>query len=131
MEKLLELTTFLIPSVGFVRKFVGSDDWRRGLLKLSKLTDGFVATTRGSKGSALAWEGEIFEIPALTLDAVDTTGAGDVFHGAFVYSLFQDWSVARCLLFASIAGSLACTRLGSRNGIPPLEEVLGELDAAG
>ena len=127
VKELLRLTSFLIPSLEFVRKFTGREDWRRGLLELANLTDGFVATTRGSKGAAVVWEGEIIEVPALSVEAVDTTGAGDVFHGAFAYSLFQNWSVARCLRFASTTAGLACRRLGARSGIPILEEVLAEL----
>ncbi len=126
-EELLGLTSFLIPSLEFVRKFTGRGDWRQGLLELTNLTDGFVATTLGRKGSAAVWEGEIIEVPALSVESVDTTGAGDVFHGAFAYSLFQNWNVARCLRFASIAAGLACTRLGARNGIPTLEAVVAEL----
>ncbi len=126
VEELLRLTTFLIPSLDFVRKFTGRGDWRQGLLELANLTDAFVATTRGSKGSAVAWKGEIIEVPPFPVETVDTTGAGDVFHGAFVYSLFQNWNVARCLRFASTAAGLTCRRLGARNGIPTPEEVLAE-----
>ncbi len=127
VEELLRLTSFLIPSLEFVRKFTGRDDWRQGLLELANLTDGIVATTRGSKGVALVWEGEIIEVPALSVNAVDTTGAGDVFHGAFAYSLFQNWSVGRCLRFANATAGLACKRLGARSGIPTLSEVLTEM----
>ena len=123
VEELLRLTTLLIPSLAFVRKFTGREDWRQGLLELAKLTNAFVATTRGSKGSAVVWEGEIIEVPPFPVETVDTTGAGDVFHGAFVYSLFQKWNVARCLHFSSIAAGMACRRLGARNGIPTLEEI--------
>ena len=126
VEELLRLTSFLIPSLEFVQKFTGREDWRQGLLALTNLTDAFVATTRGSKGSAVVWEGEIIEVPPFPVETVDTTGAGDVFHGAFVYSLFQKWNVARCLHFASITAGMACRRLGARNGIPTLEEVESE-----
>ena len=127
VEELLRLTSFLIPSLEFVQKLTGREDWRHGLLDLSNLTDALVATTRGSKGSAVVWEGEIIEVPPFTVEAEDTTGAGDVFHGAFAFSLFQNWNVARCLLFASVAAGLACRCLGARSGIPPLQEVLEEL----
>ena len=70
------------------------------------------------------WEDEIIEVPGARVKPVDTTGAGDVFHGAFAYALFQDWTVWRCLEFANVAAALSCTRLGARSGIPRLDESL-------
>ena len=123
VEELLSLTDFLIPGSGFVREFSAQEDWRRGLRALSEATSGFVAVTRGKEGVGVLWEDEIFEIPGTAVDSVDTTGAGDVFHGAFLYGLFQDWSVGHCLRFANGAGALSCTQYGARGGIPPLEKV--------
>lgn len=122
--ELLELTDFAIPTIDFVRRFSGKKDWKEGLLFLSGVAPGFVAVTLGKRGAAAVWGGKIIRIPAIAVTAVDTTGAGDVFHGAFVYSLFQDWSVERCLRFANAAGALACTRYGARGGIPAIDEVL-------
>lgn len=128
VEKLLELTDFAVPTVGFVLQFSGRRNWREGLLALAQVTPGFVAVTRGGEGAAAVWRGEIVEIPGVVVSAVDTTGAGDVFHGAFVYSLFQNWSIGRCLRFANAAGALACTRYGARGGIPALAEALRLLE---
>lgn len=127
VEELLELTDFAIPTVDFVCQFSGKQDWKEGLAEVSQATSGFVAVTRGKVGSAAVWRAQIIEVPGIRVQAVDTTGAGDVFHGAFVYSLFQDWSVERCLRFANAAGALACTRYGARAGIPPIEEVLAAM----
>lgn len=123
VEELLALTDFLIPGTSFVREFSGQEDWRKGLQTLSEATSGFVAVTLGKEGVGVLWEDEILEVPGMTVDSVDTTGAGDVFHGAFLYGLFQDWSVGRCLRFANSAGALSCTQYGARGGIPPLEKV--------
>jgi ribokinase len=76
-----------------------------------------------SSDLGVLWKDEIFAISGMAVDSVDTTGAGDVFHGAFLYGLFQDWSVGRCLRFANSAGALSCTQYGARGGIPPLEKV--------
>lgn len=127
IHEVVELTDFLIPSEAFVRNFTGHEDWRSGLGDLARRTHGFVAMTRGREGTAAIWNGRIFQLPAFPIRPVDTNGAGDVFHGAFIYSLFQDWSVERCLLFAGAAAGLACTRVGARSGIPPLGEVLSLL----
>jgi sugar/nucleoside kinase (ribokinase family) len=123
VEELLGLIDFLIPSVNFVRKFSGTQDWRKGLWVLREHTAGFVGVTRGSRGAAALWEGNLVEIPGIPVKCVDTTGAGDVFHGAFVYALLENHSVGRCLRFANTAAALSCTRYGARGGIPSLEEV--------
>ena len=124
VEGLLELTDFVIPSVNFVRSFSGKKDWEEGLRDIAEVTPGFIAVTRGKQGSAALWDGEIHRVPGITVNAVDTTGAGDIFHGAFIYALLQDWSVGRCLRFSNAAGALACTRYGARAGIPLLQEVM-------
>ncbi|MEE8348240.1 MAG: PfkB family carbohydrate kinase [Acidobacteriota bacterium] len=124
VEELLGLVDFLIPSVNFVHNFSGSADWKEGLRVLADHTAGFVGVTRGREGTAALWEGNVIEIPGISVEAVDTTGAGDVFHGAFLYALFENYSVTRCLGFANAAAALACTRYGARAGIPTLAEVL-------
>ncbi len=123
VEELLALTDFLIPGTSFLHEFSAQEDWRKGLRALSETTSGFVAVTRGKEGVAALWEDEIFEIPGMEVNSVDTTGAGDVFHGAFLYGLLQGWSVGRCLGFANAAGALSCTQYGARGGIPPLQKV--------
>lgn len=59
-----------------------------------------MAVTRGKEGTTAVWKDKIIEIPGIVVNAVDTTGAGDVFHGAFVFGLFQNWSIKPCLSFA-------------------------------
>jgi sulfofructose kinase len=123
VEELLELVDFMIPSQNFVTQFAGTRDWREGIRSIAAVTKGFVAMTRGDQGCAVLWEDEVIEVPGIEVRAVDTTGAGDVFHGAFVYALFQGWSVERTLRFANVAGALSCTRVGARGGIPTLAEI--------
>lgn len=125
VEKLLERVDFLLPSQNFIQSFTGRKDWRDALLALAREVSGFVAVTRGREGSAAVWEGEVVEVPGFPVAPVDTTGAGDVFHGGFLYGLVQNWSAGHCLRFANAAGALSCRRFGARDGIPALEEVLG------
>jgi len=54
---------------------------------------------------------------------VDTTGAGDVFHGAFIYGLLKKWSLKRIARFANACAAMKCRKLGGRAGIPALREV--------
>ncbi len=56
--------------------------------------------------------------PAFPVDVVDTTGAGDVFHGAYLVAHLQNWPAGRCLAFAAAAAALKCRELGGRAGDP-------------
>ena len=62
-------------------------------------------------------------IPSIKVKAVDSTGAGDIFHGAFVYSLANGFDIEKALLFSNITGALSVKKIGSRLSIPKLEEV--------
>ena len=79
--------------------------------------------TLGERGSALCWAGGVVEIPAFAVDVVDTTGAGDAYHGGFMAALLHDWDAPRMALFASAVGSLNCRAIGGRSGLPKLDEV--------
>jgi sugar/nucleoside kinase (ribokinase family) len=123
-EQLLSLVQVAIPSVGFVRDFAGVSDWRVGLEKISLICPGVVGVTLGEEGSAVMWENEIFEFPSFSVEVVDSTAAGDVFHGAFAFAFLQGWSLGRSMRFSNAAGALACRHLGARPSIPALEDVL-------
>ncbi len=78
--------------------------------------------TLGDKGSITLSGDEIFHIPAFKVNVVDTTGAGDVFHGGYIYGLLQKWNIKDVVRFATAFASLKCRKLGGRAGIPSLEE---------
>lgn len=63
-------------------------------------------------------------IPSIKVVSVDSTGAGDIFHGAFVYCLARGFDLKRTLLFSNITGALSVEKIGSRLSIPPLESVI-------
>jgi sugar/nucleoside kinase (ribokinase family) len=67
---------------------------------------------------------ECVQFCAFQVHAIDTTGAGDIFRGAFIYGLLQNWSLERIMGFANAAAGLSCSRLGARAGIPTLAEAL-------
>ncbi len=79
----------------------------------------------------LGAEGWIFSDPkgrgrgeAFEVEVVDTTGAGDSFHGAFTYSVARGWDTARCAEFASAVAAIKCTKAGGRTGLPSLDQVM-------
>jgi len=83
-----------------------------------------VVITLGGRGLVFL-DGERFgRMAALDIEAVDTTGAGDVFHGAFCYGLTQGFAMDENLAFASATAALKCRRLGGRAGIPCREDVV-------
>lgn len=87
-----------------------------------------VTVTRGNRGSITWSRGEgVFEIPAFQVAAVDTTGAGDVFHGGYLYGVLQGWPLAETIRFASACAAIKCMKTGGRAGIPSLEEVMAFL----
>lgn len=67
--------------------------------------------------------GKLKIMPTLEVKAKDTTGAGDIFHGAFVYGLVNGFDLEKALKYANIAGSLSVTQISGRKSIPSLEEV--------
>jgi ribokinase len=79
--------------------------------------------TMGEEGSITASDNNCFHVPAFRVKAIDTTGAGDVFHGGYIYGLLQRWDLRETVVFASALAALKCTEIGGRAGIPGLEEV--------
>ncbi len=72
---------------------------------------------------------EIKIMPGLKLTPVDTTGAGDIFHGAFTYGLANGFDMDKVMTFANIAAGLSVTKMGSRLSIPSLSEVMDYYNA--
>jgi len=79
-----------------------------------------VIFTFGGEGCCGVCADNYFRAPAFKVDVVDTTGAGDVFHGAYDYAYLQGWEVEKCVRFASATSAIKCTRPGGRSGIPRL-----------
>ena len=87
-----------------------------------------VIVTLGERG--LIWQRgeETGALPAFKVEVVDTTGAGDTFHGALAAGVAQGMAWTQMLRFASAAGALCCTKHGARIGIPTLAEVTALLE---
>jgi sugar/nucleoside kinase (ribokinase family) len=71
----------------------------------------------------------LIESSAFKVPVADTTGAGDVFHGAFIYGLLQQWSLEETIRFAHAVAAMKCMTIGARAGIPTLPEVRAFLQA--
>lgn len=84
--------------------------------------------TLGEAGSVAFRDGRIYRQPAFPVRAVDTTGAGDNFHGAFLYCLLKGWDMPKTLAFCSAYSALTCLGLGGISGEPSLRETLSFMD---
>ncbi len=120
---LLPLVDHAVVSASFARQFSGSPDPRKAMTHLRHQAP-CVVITLGEKG--LLWQKgkDSGHVKAFYVDAVDTTGAGDTFHGAYALSISRKEGLAAALRKASAAAALCCTKLGARRGIPHK----GELD---
>ena len=114
---------YLIVSEECARELLGGDPESTSIAELRQAEGQLIGVTLGENGFVYEHAGEFRHIPALPVAVVDTTGAGDVFHGAYAYAVARGWDVARCGLFASVTAALKCTALGGRTGIPTAAEV--------
>ncbi|WP_317179815.1 sugar kinase [Lelliottia amnigena] len=92
------------------------------LKKAQTLTNGHVYVTQGKDGCYWLEKGALSYLPAFQIDVVDTTGAGDVFHGALAVGLAQNQPTQDAVRFASAVAALKCTRPGGRAGIPDCDQ---------
>jgi sulfofructose kinase len=131
MLEAASLSDYVVGSEEFARELGWNGDPVSFTPRAGKLTPGVTTITLGQRGSVTYSGGEIIAVPAFEVDAVDSTGAGDVFHGGYVYGLLRGWKLPRTLRFASAMAALKCRKLGGRAGIPGLEEVLGFMESQG
>jgi sugar/nucleoside kinase (ribokinase family) len=124
VEALLPNVDYMISSRQFPERLTGQSDLRNSLPLLHRRCKfRLTAATLGADG-VLAWDGTDFHYcPGFEVDVRDTTGAGDIFHGAFLYALVQGWPLERQLEFSCAAAALNCTASGARGRIASLEEI--------
>jgi len=121
---LIPYVDILISGSGFVPALTGRDDiWEAGEAALD-LGPGIVVQTEGVDGSYTVTREERFHIPAFPVDVLDTTGAGDVFHGAFIVGLLQGWTLPQIAAFSTAVAALKCRQLGGRVGVPCFDDAV-------
>lgn len=119
-EFMIKNSDILIVSEEFYSAMFRDGNYEENCGKLTKCGPQIVIVTLGSKGCAGAdRSGNTFSLPPFQgHKIVDTTGAGDVFHGGFLYAHSQGWDLEYCARFASAVSYINCTSLGGRVGIP-------------
>jgi sugar/nucleoside kinase (ribokinase family) len=123
-DGLLTAASHLLFASEQVQETAGIADDGQALRRLTQLTPAFLAATRGPRGTIWLNEtGALEETPAFPVQAVDTLGAGDVFHGAFTLRLAEGGGLREALQFAAAAAALKCTRHGGGQSAPQRIEV--------
>jgi sugar/nucleoside kinase (ribokinase family) len=118
---LIAVTDILIANEGYARQVTGNEDPERALAELAGMGPNLVIATQGKNGSWLVEGGKIKKNPAFDVPVTDTTGAGDVFHGAFLTAYLRGMSVPGSIRYAGACSALNCMSLGGRRGIPGRE----------
>lgn len=123
LEKMLAGVDHLNCPQSLLARLFDSDDLQRGAQRLLQMGPSSVTITRGQQGVAYFSEEEEMEQGAFPVEVVDSNGAGDVFAGAMIFAIMQDWPVEKSLQFACAAAALKCAKLGNREALPSLSEV--------
>ena len=125
IDRLLPFVDVLIPSEEFSLKYTGCSAAEEAAAVLEeKFHPEVLIITQGSRGGFIWENGNAVRYPVYPVKAVDSNGAGDTFHGAFVAARIKGMDVAEAAAFASATSALKCTRVGAQEGIPDFAEVL-------
>ncbi|MDX2024003.1 MAG: PfkB family carbohydrate kinase [Deltaproteobacteria bacterium] len=128
MGELLGIADIVIGSERFANEFAPSDKVEQSLSEIVRLGPKTAVITLGNDG-AIALEGDkLVQQGSLDVFVADSTGAGDVFCGAFAYATVMGWPLEKALSFANTTAGLRCRSIGAREGIPNLKEVLEALE---
>ena len=127
--ELSKLVDYVVCSKNFAEDHTGirinvhdSDNMKQLFKTLNKDYKNVIITLE-SKGALYQIENKIKLMPSIKVESVDSTGAGDIFHGAFVYGVLNGFDIEKTIMMANIAGALSVTKLGGRYSMPSLKEV--------
>ncbi len=121
-QALMGRVDYLVASEKFVQQWFQDGDGNEALARLAGLAP-VVVITLGERGLIWRKDGESGALPAFPIQSVDTTGAGDAFHGAFAAGIAADMPWDELLRYASAAGALCCQRPGARTGLATAGEI--------
>ena len=119
-QGLMDKVDYLVCSEKFALQF--ADTPELALTTLAKVSANVIITL-GDKGLIWQRSTELGSLAAFKINSIDSTGAGDAFHGAFAAAIAANKSWDDCLSYASATGALCCTQLGARQGLPSQQAV--------
>lgn len=123
-KELIALTDVLITNKTYPEEVTGCADLKKAMGILAGLGPELVVTTRGADGAYALRGGKFMHFPAYDFKPKDSTGAGDSFHGAFIYCLLHNYPLNYCVKFASAVSAINCMTFGGRDGLPTLSQTL-------
>ena len=132
VDRLLPYADILIPSEEFALGHTGektAEDAAKTLY--DKYTPEVVVVTCGVRGGVIYDGKDIKTYPSFKVEAIDSNGAGDVFHGAFAYATAKGFDYYKACVFSSAVSAIKCTRLGARDGVPGYKETIEFLKERG
>lgn len=123
--RLLKNTNYLITSKSFLYDY---SNYKNLNFSLKKIYDNYkpeiLVATLGEKGSVAVLNDKIIHVESFKIRIKDTTGAGDVYHGAFIFGILNKWKIKDIMIFSSAVSAIKCTKLGGRAGIPSFEATM-------
>ena len=119
---LIAAVTIPIFAEHVLAELTGEPEPEPALRAMRRRHDGMLCVTLGARGAMLLDGERLYREPGRTVETVDTTGAGDVFRGAFIYGLLRGNAPAEILRFANAAAAISCTRVGAMASVPTAEE---------
>jgi sulfofructose kinase len=123
VRALIEAVTIPIFAEHVPTELTGETNLPRALERLRRPHHSMLCVTLGARGALLLAGHDVIHEPGISVQTLDTTGAGDVFRGAFIYALLRGEPPREIVRFANAAAALSCTRIGAMNSIPSLEEI--------
>ena len=104
--------------------FPGDDDYEKNCAKIREMGPDIVVFTFGDKGCVGMDSNGYFSLPAYKVQVMDTLGAGDVYHGAFLAGLIRGWDAKKTADFSNAVSAIKVTRAGGRAGIPDFDTAI-------
>lgn len=128
VEELLNYASHIVVGESFAKLYSGSQEFNDQVKALRKKDYQVVVVTRGEQGSNYSINGYIRSISGIKVPVIDTTGCGDVFHGAYAFAIARKMSVEDAVKLANAAAAISAGYTGGRSGIPDLVKLINFME---
>lgn len=128
-RELVSLCHVVMGSQRFAQRLTGMEDPRGSLEAMADMGPKWAGRTLGEEGAEMIAAGEYIRQPGYAVEAIDSTGAGDVFHAGMVHAMLQGQGPRQALATACAVAAISVTKLGGRSALPTktaLESFLAE-----
>jgi sulfofructose kinase len=123
IHALIDAVTIPIFAEHVPAALTGEPELSAALMQLRRPHHSMLCVTRGARGALLVAGGDVIQDPGVAVKAIDTTGAGDIFRGAFIYALLRGDAPRDIVRFANAAAAISCTRVGAMASVPSLADI--------